>query len=110
MPMDSYSTDDKALRDRQRPWGSIDRRALDAVEYWLEHKKGADFIVVDGFTASEDRGLVPDEFTALGKFSRGHHWLRSRADPAGLVGRVVRRAREHGLDRGAADSPSRPPR
>jgi len=78
--MNSYSTDWRGPSSAVRgPWGSIDRRSLHAVEYWLEHKKGADFIVVDGFTASEDRGLVPDEFTALGKFSAVTTWLRGRA-------------------------------
>ena len=80
LPMNSYSTGWRGPSSAVRgPWGSIDRRSLHAVEYWLEHKKGADFIVVDGFTASEDRGLVPDEFTALGKFSAVTTWLRGRA-------------------------------
>ncbi|HEX6469851.1 MAG TPA: xylan 1,4-beta-xylosidase [Streptosporangiaceae bacterium] len=60
------------------PWGSVDRRALDAIGYWLAHKRGADFMVVDGATASEDKGLVPDPFTALGKFSAVTEWLRGR--------------------------------
>lgn len=62
------------------PWGSVDQRALDAIGYWLEHKRGADFMVVDGATLSEDRGLVPDPFTALGKLSAITKWLRGR-DP-----------------------------
>jgi glycosyl hydrolase family 39 (putative alpha-L-iduronidase) len=80
IPMNSYSPDWRGPSSPVRgAWGSVDRRSLKAVEYWLEHKKGADFIAVDGFTASEDRGLVPDEFTALDKFAAVTTWLRSRA-------------------------------
>jgi hypothetical protein len=60
------------------PWGSVDKRALEAIEYWLQHKRGADFIAVDGSTLSEDKGLVPDPFTALGKFSAITRWLHAR--------------------------------
>jgi hypothetical protein len=63
----------------QGPWGTVDARSIRAVEYWLKHKKGADFVVVDGSTVSEDRGVQPDEFTALGKFSAITRWLRTRA-------------------------------
>ncbi|HEU5160532.1 MAG TPA: xylan 1,4-beta-xylosidase [Streptosporangiaceae bacterium] len=77
MVMNSYSPDRRPT-SVAGPWGSVDRRALDAISYWLEHKRGADFMVVDGATASEDRGLVPDPFTALGKFSAITRWLRAR--------------------------------
>ena len=30
------------------PWGTVDRRQLDSIEYWLEHNIGADFVCVDG--------------------------------------------------------------
>jgi hypothetical protein len=76
MVMNSYSPDRKPTAVAG-PWGSIDRRSIDAVEYWLEHKKGADFMVVDGATPSEDKGLVPDPFTAVGKFSAITQWLRA---------------------------------
>jgi hypothetical protein len=80
LPMNSYSPDWRGPSSAVRgPWGSVDRRSLSAMEYWLKHKKGADFVAVDGFTASEDHGLVPDEFTALGKFSAVTTWLRERA-------------------------------
>jgi hypothetical protein len=60
------------------PWGNVDPRSLDAVEYWISHKKGADFVVVDGSSATNDKGLVPDEFTALGKFGAITEWLRDK--------------------------------
>jgi hypothetical protein len=77
MVMDSYSPD-RPPTAVAGPWGSVDERVLDAVEYWLEHKRGADFLVVDGATLSEDKGLVPDPFTAVGKFSAITRWLREQ--------------------------------
>ncbi|GAA4636008.1 hypothetical protein GCM10023196_083970 [Actinoallomurus vinaceus] len=60
------------------PWGSIDQRVIDAVDYWLAQKHGADFIAVDGPTASDDRDVYPDEVTALGKLDAIDAWLRSK--------------------------------
>jgi hypothetical protein len=62
------------------PWGSVDPNTLEAIEYWLRHKHGADFIAVDGPTASDDRDVYPDEVTALGKLGAIDRWLRSRTD------------------------------
>lgn len=62
----------------QGPWGSVDQRILDAVKYWLKHKHGADFVAVDGPTASDDRDVYPDEVTALGKLGAIDRWLRSK--------------------------------
>jgi Glycosyl hydrolases family 39 len=77
IPMNGYSPEWQGPPSAVRgPWGSIDQRVLNAVDYWLKHKKGADFLVVDGSTVSEDRGLRTDEFTALGKFSAVTRWLR----------------------------------
>ncbi|SNS06223.1 Glycosyl hydrolases family 39 [Streptosporangium subroseum] len=64
----------------QGAWGVVDQRDLDAVEYWLAHKKGADFIVVDSSSPTKDAGLIPDEFTALGKFSAITSWLKQKSD------------------------------
>ncbi|KOG91391.1 GH39 family glycosyl hydrolase [Streptomyces varsoviensis] len=59
------------------PWGVIDQRSLDAVEYWNRHKAGADFVAVDGssYTREDDR-LIPDEFAATRKFADVTAWLR----------------------------------
>ncbi|WP_199485197.1 GH39 family glycosyl hydrolase [Actinomadura craniellae] len=57
-------------------WGSLDPRNIDAVEYWLKHKRGADFIVVDGHTQPDEKHIVVDEFKAIGKFSAVTRWLR----------------------------------
>jgi hypothetical protein len=61
------------------PWGVVDQGSLDALDYWLKNKKGADFVVVDGASASGDRGVYPDEFTALGKFSAVTTWVRQKS-------------------------------
>ncbi len=72
------------VRGRPSPvrgrWGSVDQRVLDSVDYWLRHKHGADFIAVDGPTASDDRDVYPDEVTALDKLGAIDRWLRSKTD------------------------------
>jgi hypothetical protein len=59
-------------------WGSGDQRVLDAFSYWLAHKHGADFVVVDGH-ATTATGAA-DEFTALSKFSAVNWWIREQTD------------------------------
>jgi hypothetical protein len=80
VPMDSWSHAQAASHPSavRGPWGVLDQRALDAVEYWLEHKHGADFVTVDGGTATKDRGLVTDPFTAAAKFAAVDAWLSVR--------------------------------
>ncbi|MBW8484451.1 xylan 1,4-beta-xylosidase [Actinomadura sp. PM05-2] len=58
------------------PWGSMDQRDLDALKYWYAHKKGADFLAVDGASLPQQPGARVDEFTALRKFSDATRWLR----------------------------------
>ncbi|WP_437113668.1 xylan 1,4-beta-xylosidase [Streptomyces roseoverticillatus] len=59
------------------PWGSVDQRAIDALTYWNAHKKGADFLVVDGASYTrEGSKLFPDEFAATAKFADVTTWLR----------------------------------
>ena len=77
VPIDSH-VNPQHPSELRGPWGVVDKRALDAIEYWLRHKKGADFIVVDGSSVTGDQGLVPDEFTAVGKFGAITKWLRER--------------------------------
>ncbi|MGH3918267.1 MAG: GH39 family glycosyl hydrolase [Pseudonocardiaceae bacterium] len=60
------------------PWGSVDQRALDAFNYWLAHKRGADFVVIDGHTTEGEGGL--DEFAALEKLSAASRWIRARTE------------------------------
>ena len=59
-------------------WGSVDQRVLDAFDYWLAHKHGADFVVVDGHATTEYGAR--DEFAALGKLSAVSRWVRARTE------------------------------
>ncbi|GAA3517233.1 hypothetical protein [Actinocatenispora rupis] len=60
-------------------WGTADQRGLTAVEYWLAHKHGAQFLTVgvdattkDGYHPPADQGA--QRYTALGA------WLKQRTD------------------------------
>ncbi|MFG2829418.1 xylan 1,4-beta-xylosidase [Streptomyces sp. NPDC048434] len=75
--MDSYVPgDDTYASGLKGPWGSIDRRTLDALAYWNRHKAGADFLVVDGSSYSKDDRYAPGPFTAARKFADVGRWLR----------------------------------
>ncbi|MER5944044.1 xylan 1,4-beta-xylosidase [Streptomyces sp. NPDC001928] len=60
------------------PWGSVDRRVLEAFDYWNLHKAGADFVVVDGASYTRDGEALPDEFRATDKFTAIGRWIRDR--------------------------------
>ncbi|MEU4211232.1 xylan 1,4-beta-xylosidase [Streptomyces sp. NPDC026206] len=80
MDSEAPGTDTNASRV-SGPWGAVDQRAVDAVEYWDQHKEGADFVVVDGasYTRTGSRP-VPDEFAATRKFADVTTWLRKATD------------------------------
>jgi len=61
----------------QGPWGAVDQRSLDAVTYWLHHKAGADFIVVDGRT-SQPTQVPKDPASATQMFAAITQWIRSQ--------------------------------
>ncbi|MEU6604566.1 xylan 1,4-beta-xylosidase [Streptomyces shenzhenensis] len=58
------------------PWGAMDQRVLDAFAYWNSHRSGADFVVVDGSSYTNDDELLPDAFAATDKFTAVGAWLR----------------------------------
>jgi hypothetical protein len=62
------------------PWGILDQRPLDVVEYWLAHAVGADFVAVDGGTHTRDRGLIATDFAATAKLTTATEWVRARTD------------------------------
>lgn len=77
LDMDSFApTDTTNASSLHGPWGSVDQRDLDALTYWLRHKAGADFLVVDGSSTTHDDAAVPDPFTATEKFTAVGDWLR----------------------------------
>ena len=70
--MDSADPSDTDASELQGPWGAVDQRDLDAVEYWIEHKKGADFIVVDGSSLHQGRRIDPRRVRRARQVQRGH--------------------------------------
>jgi hypothetical protein len=60
------------------PWGVLDQRALDVVDFWLQHAVGAEFVVVDAGTWTEDDGLLTSDFAAVAKLAAVTGWVRSR--------------------------------
>ncbi|MEV0378789.1 xylan 1,4-beta-xylosidase [Nonomuraea sp. NPDC050643] len=77
MPIESKSSGGPS--DLTGEWGTVDQRALDAIQYWIDNKKGADFIVVDGASMTTDNGNVPNDFVAQQKFSAITTWLRKQS-------------------------------
>ncbi|UXY26644.1 GH39 family glycosyl hydrolase [Streptomyces sp. HUAS TT20] len=57
-------------------WGAMDQRVLDAFDYWNTHKAGADFVVVDGSSYTNDDDMLPDEFAATDKLTAVSEWVR----------------------------------
>ncbi|MFC9156002.1 xylan 1,4-beta-xylosidase [Streptomyces bauhiniae] len=79
LPMDSVDPRaDHASAQVRGPWGAMDQRVLDAFDYWNAHKSGADFVVVDGSSYTNDDELLPDEFAATAKFTAVGEWVRGR--------------------------------
>ncbi|WP_433430168.1 GH39 family glycosyl hydrolase [Nonomuraea sp. CA-141351] len=72
---DSNRDGDSELRGE---WGVVNQNSLDAFDYWFKHKKGADFVVVDGASPTDAHELLPDEFGALEKFGAVTKWLRDK--------------------------------
>lgn len=58
------------------PYGTIDQRTLDAVRYWLRHKRGADFISVDGGPQNQQGVVTTGGFTAGRMFADVARWIR----------------------------------
>jgi hypothetical protein len=82
MTMDSWAPADHRSNHAaiSGAWGVLDQRSVDAVEYWLTHTHGADFMVVDGSTVTKRGQLLTDPFEATKKFSAVTRWLREQTD------------------------------
>lgn len=61
-------------------WGVLDARALEAIEYWLDHKLGGQFISVNATTANRETGRAAPVQVAVQKFVAINEWVRSRTD------------------------------
>jgi hypothetical protein len=60
------------------PWGALDPRPLAAFQYWLAHKRGADFVVVDAEASAV--GENSDPFAAVQLFSAINRWVQEQTD------------------------------
>jgi hypothetical protein len=69
---------DDASATFKGPWGAMDQRVLDAFDYWNKNKAGADFVVVDGSSYTNDDELLPNEFAATDKLTAVSRWVRQR--------------------------------
>ena len=58
-------------------WGYASQQVLDAINYWLANKVGADFLAVDGADYPQN-GPITDPLTATEKFTALDRWLRQR--------------------------------
>ncbi|WP_203726514.1 GH39 family glycosyl hydrolase [Paractinoplanes durhamensis] len=73
--MISWGADDSPLSGA---WGAVEHRIVDAIDYWMAHKVGADFIVVDGSNATRDNQLPGGDAAATAKFGDITRQLRKR--------------------------------
>jgi hypothetical protein len=73
--LDPGSPDSSDIRG---PWGIADQRALDVVDYWLANNVGADFVAVDGATATRSETLAEPADAAARKFADLTTWIRAR--------------------------------
>jgi len=58
--------------------GTVDQRSLDVLDYWLQHKLGADFVAVDASLETRDAGAVTSASVSTGTFAAVTRWLRQR--------------------------------
>jgi hypothetical protein len=59
-------------------YGFYDKRPLDVIQYWLAHKKGADFLCVDGKLRNKDDIANCNSFKSADKFTDILSWLKQQ--------------------------------
>jgi hypothetical protein len=78
--MDSVAQGSPFASDVSGPWGTLDRRPLDVLDYWLKNKAGADFAVVDGSTTNKGvQDAVSPVDVGAQKFGVVQDWISKRA-------------------------------
>lgn len=77
--MSSVPPDSPDASDIRGPWGALDQRPLDVLEYWLANNVGADFIAVDGSTTNRGQqdAISPVDVGAQ-KFAVIDDWIAQR--------------------------------
>ncbi|HIW61012.1 MAG TPA: hypothetical protein H9881_01010 [Candidatus Stackebrandtia excrementipullorum] len=79
-PMVTY-TNGAHPSDLGGEWGTVDQRALDAIQYWLDNKTGADFFTLSGTAHSSDGHWYPTRTDQVGdKFRSLTEWVADRTD------------------------------
>lgn len=56
--------------------GTVDRRSLDVLDYWLRNKHGADFVAIDGGAVTRDGGQISSTTVSTAVFGAITRWLR----------------------------------
>ncbi|MFP5021771.1 GH39 family glycosyl hydrolase [Pseudonocardia phyllosphaerae] len=79
--MSSVAPDSSDASDVRGPWGALDKRPLDVLDYWLKHNVGADFIAVDGSTTNRGQqdAISPVDVGAQ-KFATIDDWISRRTE------------------------------
>ncbi|MGH8882722.1 MAG: hypothetical protein ACRD0P_36175, partial [Stackebrandtia sp.] len=65
--------------DLKGDWGEVDGRDLEAIEYWMDNKAGADFFTVDGWSIDED-GNALDVDGIQSMYTDITEWMVAHAD------------------------------
>lgn len=78
--LDSLDPGQSNASDVTGPWGVADQRPLDVVSYWLKNKVGADFLAVDGGTATRQKTAPASIRDGAAKYAALDAWLRRQTD------------------------------
>jgi len=75
--MDTWPSNNQSNpSDFVKPYGAYDQRSLDALQYWLRHKAGADFLTLSGHNRNRDGPKPDDPFLTSEKFGDVVKWIR----------------------------------
>ncbi len=66
-------------------WGTLDQRPLDVITYWLQNKRGADFITIDASSSNKDNVSKVDSFEAAQKFVDVLQWIRQQGNGGAIL-------------------------
>lgn len=81
--MSTYSVQKSYTSTLGGEYGYFDKRSMDVIRYWLEHKNGADFIAVDGKTKNKDDIWNCNAFKSAEKFADIIGWIRQQPHGGG---------------------------
>jgi hypothetical protein len=62
-------------------WGMADQRSLDVITYWLAHKRGADFVCLDGTSTNKaTKTMIGGPYVATASYYDIVSWVRAQTD------------------------------